>query len=382
MKPARTPCHICGSADLELADCYETFARVTSDCKPWPRGGSLAICRGCGCVQAVTHAGWREEASQIYRNYSIWHQSGGSEQSVFDARGQAASRSRRILDRLLREIALPTHGRLLDIGCGNGSLLATASQLLPEWSLAGTEFDDKYRTQIEAIPNVEGLYTGALQEVPGQFDLVTLSHVFEHLTEPVNLLQLLPALLKPQGYLLIQVPNYRENPFELMVADHCTHFCRSSLGKLVSAAGYVVRVLASDWVPREITLLARPGASSAATPEVSQPAPAVAGALSWLHALRDKARGSVDSRPFGIFGTSIAGTWLYSELGGRVSFFVDEDVQRSGKTHLGVPLVLPRDAPEDSLVFVALPEPVAATVTARSQLHSAPRVTYVTPNSL
>src|SRR5271154_1404276 len=248
MKPSPTPCHLCSSAALELVDCYETFARVTSDCKPWPRGGRLGICGTCGCVQAVADACWREEASRIYRDYTIWHQSGGSEQSVFDGRGQAESRSWRILERLRREIALPSRGRLLDIGCGNGSLLSTANQLLPEWTLAGTEFDDKYRTRIESIPNVEGLYTGPLQEVPGRFDLVTLSHVFEHLTEPVTLLRLLPAMLKPEGYLLIQVPNYRENPFELTVADHCTHFCRSSLGKLVSGAGYAVQVLATDWV--------------------------------------------------------------------------------------------------------------------------------------
>jgi SAM-dependent methyltransferase len=382
MKPSSTPCHVCGSAALEAFECYETFSRVTSDCKPWPRGGSLGICRACGCVQAVAHDCWREETTRIYRNYSIWHQSGGSEQSVFDGCGQAASRSWRILDRLRREIALPSSGRLLDIGCGNGSLLATASQLLPDWSLAGTEFDDKYRTRIEAIPNVEGLYTGPLQAVPGRFDLVTLSHVFEHLTEPATLLQLLPAMLKSRGYLLIQVPNYKENPFELIVADHCSHLCPGSLAKIVSAAGYVIRVLSPDWIPREITLLAQPGISTPATTDIPAASTAVAAGLSWLDAMRNQAHATFDSRPFGIFGTSIAGTWLFGELGDRISFFVDEDVQRAGKTHLGVPIVLPQNAPKDSQVFVALPEPLAGTVTSRLQHHSAQGVAYLTPNSL
>lgn len=383
MQPSLTPCHVCSCAALELVECYRTFARVTSDCKSWPRGGALGICRACGCVQAIADDGWREEASQIYRNYSIWHQSGGAEQSVFDAFGQAASRSRRILDRLQREIALPVRGRLLDIGCGNGSLLSTASQLLPEWSLAGTEFDDKYRVPIEAIPNVEGLYTGTFEGIPGQFDLVTMSHVFEHLTAPATLLELLPAMLKPHGHLLIQVPNYKENPFELTVADHCSHFCPSSLAKIVSGAGYTIRILATDWVPREITLLAQPGASrTAATPDVLDPSLAVDAALSWLGAMRDRARRGFDQRRFGIFGTSIAATWLYSELGDQVSFFVDEDPQRAGKTHLGLPIFAPSQAPENCLVFVALPEPPAGTVTSRLRRHSAPAIEYLTLGSL
>jgi 2-polyprenyl-3-methyl-5-hydroxy-6-metoxy-1,4-benzoquinol methylase len=332
-------------------------------------------------VQAVTDDCWREEARQIYRSYSIWHQSGGSEQCVFDASGQAASRSWRILDRLRRDIALPSRGRLLDIGCGNGSLLSTAHQLFPEWTLAGTEFDDRYRTRIEAIAHVEGLYTGPLQDIPGQFDLVTLSHVFEHLTAPSTLLERLAAMLKPQGYLLIQVPNYRENPFELMVADHCSHFCPCSLAKCVTDAGYAIRIL-EDIVPREITLLAQPGVSSAASSDAAEPSIAVAAALSWLDAMRDKARLSSLGRRFGIFGTSIAGTWLYSELENRIGFFVDEDPRRAGKTHLGIPIVLPQHAPENSLVFVALPQPLARTVISRLQRQSTALVVYLTMDSL
>src|SRR6202034_98872 len=99
---------------------------------------------------------------------------------------------------------------------------------------------------------------------------------------------------------------------------------------------------------------------------------AVASALCWLDAMRGDARGNRDGRLFGIFGTSIAGTWLYSELGDQVSFFVDEDPQRAGKSHLGIPIVLPEQAPEDSLVFVALPESLAGTVISRLRHNSVP----------
>jgi len=211
---------------------------------------------------------------------------------------------------------------------------------------------------------------------------VTLSHVFEHLTSPATLLRLLPGLLKPQGYVLIQVPNYHQNPFELTVADHCSHFSPSSLAQVVAAAGFNIRVL-DEWIPREITLLAQAGVCSAAPiPDVLEASTAVRSALSWLDAMRREAQRSSDGRRFGIFGTSIAGTWLYSELGDRVSFFVDEDLERAGKNHLGIPIFLPRQAPEDSLVFVALPHILAGTVASRLRRLLPASVSYRTVDSL
>jgi hypothetical protein len=55
---------------------------------------------------------------------------------------------------------------------------------------------------------------------------------------------------------------------------------------------------------------------------------------------------------FGIFGTSIAASWLFSELQGKVAFFVDEDPNRIGKIHLGFPIYHPKDIPENSFVFI------------------------------
>jgi len=347
---------------------YETFARVTSDCKPWPRGGKLGICQDCGCVQALIDETWEEEANQIYRNYAIWHQSGGAEQSVFDTNsGEPVARSWRIIDRLKREISLPSQGRLLDIGCGNGSLLKSASQLLPEWALAGTEFDDRYRAQIEGIPRVERLYAGSLEDVPGAFDLITLCHVFEHWTAPKRLLKLILSKLKTNGCLLIQVPDFTQNPFELLVADHCTHFCPSSLAGVVTHAGYTPRILSTNWVQREITLVAQLSIEPPAPVDFpSQDAlVAVEESLAALNAMRARACENINRRQFGIFGTSIAGTWLYGELNAAVRFFVDEDPQRTGKLHLGLPILLPRNVPENSLVFVALPDSVASTVSTR-----------------
>ena len=39
------------------------FRRITSDCRPWPAGGRLCACQGCGSVQKLVDDAWNREAA-------------------------------------------------------------------------------------------------------------------------------------------------------------------------------------------------------------------------------------------------------------------------------------------------------------------------------
>ena len=412
-------CHICGSKAVTVFPQYQTFHRVTSDCKAWRPGGRMSVCNECGCAQAVLDQTWHEEAKQIYDAYTIYHQSKGIEQSVFDqASGQATSRSSRLLQRLQAEIPLPEKGRLMDIGCGNGALLSAFSGLSLGWSLAGVEVNDHYRSVVESITGVEQLFTCSPEEVPGRFQLISLMHALEHIPSPREFIVRLWDKLEIGGLLLIQVPDCAQNPFMFLVADHASHFFVSTLKELVQSAGYEVLVAANDWVAKEITVVAQrrgeraspdenrkdatrrhaphepphpnplslgggEGAQTAGEGEVQgfnvrigpgkslpgdglragvDPFRMVNERLQWLSRQLETARPLAKEGNFGLFGTSIAATWLFAELNGDVGFFVDEDPHRIGQTCFGRPIYPPGDAPADSYVFIALPTPLAAAV--------------------
>ena len=143
------PCHLCGHTHVESVPKYSALRRVTSDCKPWAAGGWLGVCRACGGVQKRMDAKWRAEIEQVYSDYTIYHQSGGTEQAVFSAAtGQGKARSERIVERLVQSGLACERGRLLDVGCGNGALLRACSWLMPGWSLAGTEINGKYKAEV------------------------------------------------------------------------------------------------------------------------------------------------------------------------------------------------------------------------------------------
>ncbi len=370
--PNLPPCHVCGSRSLTVIPGYAAFRRVTSDCKPWAAGGGLGICGQCGCAQAIIDAAWEADAKRIYADYLPYHQGSGVEQNVFDSlSGAATTRSQRLVQRLKSSVPLPTKGKLLDIGCGNGALLRAFGGGFPGWTMAGVEVHEHLRPVIESIERVEKLYTCPISDVPGQFPLISLIHVLEHIASPVTFLSQVRDKLEAGGLLLIEVPDCAQNPFMLLVADHASHFFLSVLKRTVAGAGFEIVLAANDWVAKELTVVARKterGSSFPPPPERDTEGTRILSrSLAWLAALVENARAISQQRPFGIFGTSIAATWLFGELDGRVDFFVDEDPNRPGKTCLGRPIYDPRGIPAGAHVFIALPPAVATGIHQRME---------------
>lgn len=358
-------CHLCGAAAVTEAPAFRGLRRVTSDCRPWPVGGAIGTCMACGAVQKIVDAAWRDEIRQIYESYAIYHQGAGAEQAVFDQSGAAQSRSDRLVGRLSGVVEIPASGRLLDIGCGNGAFLRAFAARHPRWRLTGTEISDRNRAAIETIPQVERFHSGDFADLDGAFDMVSLIHVLEHIERPAPFLKRIVSHLMPGGHLFIEVPFFHDNPFDLLIADHATHFTPPVLENVLCDAGFAIVALATDWVAKEISVLARPVAATA--PRAVEPREEMRRletCIDWLDTIASDARASADEGPFGIFGTSIAGVWLFSEVGEDVSFFVDEDSARIGTTLFGRPVIHP-DARPVATTFVPLAPNVAAAVTRR-----------------
>ena len=101
-------------------------------------------------------------------------------------------------------------GSLLDFGCGNGGKLKLAHQL--GWSVKGIEIDPAAvaSAQSQGLDVIHGDYR-MLADYQNTFDCIVCSHVLEHVHEPLVLLQLLSKALKPNGTLLLSLPNSKSN---------------------------------------------------------------------------------------------------------------------------------------------------------------------------
>ena len=366
-------CHTCGGVLSYIAH-FPTFLQVTSDCRPWKLQGNLAVCQVCGTVQKPVTEIWLAEADAIYGGYEIYSQSGGVEQSSFDQlTGAAQSRSAKLVDWLTRGGYIPPEGKLLDIGCGNGAFLRTFGSVYPNWSMTGLELNDRNRSVVEAIPGVERLHVGPIESLSGQFNLITLIHALEHIPNPARFLSSLREKLLPGGILLIEVPNLNTSPFDILIADHCSHFTADTLVKVIEQTPFTVIHLEEDYVPRELTVAIKAREiviDSALEPEQQksnsdtfQNLHTITAHLDYLQSLLNLAK-SV-SGPIGIFGTSIAGTWLAGSIQDQVAFFVDEDPNRIGRYHLNKPIVAPDEIKDGSRVLIPLPPTISIKVAHR-----------------
>lgn len=128
---------------------------------------------------------------------------------------------------------------LLDIGAGTGDFLATCKT--HSWNVFGVE-PSKEAREIALRKNID------LQEEISayknkRFDVITMWHVLEHVPNLIEYIQQLKQLLKPNGVLVIAVPNYKsydalhyKNYWAAFdVPRHLWHFSKTAIEKLFSS---------------------------------------------------------------------------------------------------------------------------------------------------
>lgn len=140
----------------------------------------------------------------------------------------------------IRDLLTPG-ARLLDIGCGRGTLIRMARE-------SGYEAYGLERSSPEEHPLPYVFYKD-LEECrfpDSHFQLVTLWHVLEHLRDPFASLLEIHRILAPQAWFSVAVPNFGgaqaqasgRHWFHLDLPRHLWHFRRRSLELLLAKAGF------------------------------------------------------------------------------------------------------------------------------------------------
>ncbi|WNK00315.1 class I SAM-dependent methyltransferase [Thalassospiraceae bacterium LMO-JJ14] len=302
----------------------------------------------------------------------MYPQSDGKEQVSFDLSGPLASeRSMRVVEALLHQDTLNETGALLDIGCGNGNMLRSFHRMFPQWSLSGLEWDEQHAEAIRALPQVGNFHTDLKNVGTERYDLISMIHFLEHIPNPSEYLRTLSTYLHDNGRVFIQVPNLGENPFDLAIFDHCSHFTADSITEILGRAGFVIEWISDRVVFKELSVLCRlDSPETTARRAGADNALLIAeSALAWLHEFAECAKSEVSSGPFAIFGTAIGASWAVSELGRLPDYFIDEDVSRIGNWHLGQPIISVDSASSGVKVLVPLAPEAARNVAERLRSH-------------
>jgi len=100
--------------------------------------------------------------------------------------------------------------RLLDIGCGNGSLVGIATVKFDEvygCDISKTALQEANRKETQTV--CSDLNEVFLPYKSESFDAITCIEVIEHVLDPIHLLGEINRVLQPRGQLILSTPNIR-----------------------------------------------------------------------------------------------------------------------------------------------------------------------------
>jgi 2-polyprenyl-3-methyl-5-hydroxy-6-metoxy-1,4-benzoquinol methylase len=254
-------CSACGQTGCASAERAAAYGQIIT----------YVCCTNCGLVRMNP----RPTGAGMDRFYSHFYMSPDGRDVAANCEKQR-SFARFLVYVLATNVRLDRIVRILDVGCGFGATLETIRAAVERYhsevALFGIEPSEDARRIAQETAGVEliGRHAQDLAGCNVKFDLIILSHVLEHMTDPVDVLKLLATKLSPDGHILLEVPNYYGH--QSVDLGHNFLFTPTSLTNVCRAAGVAPVVLyATDHVsedrPFYLTALLRGSNGAASVPE-------------------------------------------------------------------------------------------------------------------
>ncbi|MDP3920780.1 MAG: class I SAM-dependent methyltransferase [Candidatus Omnitrophota bacterium] len=242
LEKEETACVLCGSLQHVLVSNRDRYHM----------GIRTVMCRQCGLVFTNPRPS-QKAMRQFYRDsYAEFYFSTPHPAMDYRRGSDIHKRAKRLFG-FIRPI-LDAKGKraptVFDAGCGSGVLLHLFRKVYPTSILYGAELNPAL-ARYAAKRNDAIVYDGGIEEAVssgtarrGSFDVIILNHVLEHLHDPVGQLGTLRELLKPNGHLLVELPDitspYWRDPYEMFHIAHLYHFSPTTLRGVLNRGGFNV----------------------------------------------------------------------------------------------------------------------------------------------
>lgn len=230
------PC-LCGARDDRLVATVDRY-RIPN---------ATVMCRQCGLVRTNPRLSPDANVDFYIHHYRDIYERFDHDPETYYAAQLRLGRQR--ADFILRRCrSIRRTASVLEVGCAGGWNLLPFHER--GWNASGWDFDDDYL----ATGRKRGLdlRLGSLENAVAEgrkYELVILSHVLEHLQDPVADLRKLQCLLTPSGVLYVEVPSLfgiGGNLLRYFQSAHMYSFVPETLRHLMESAGFRSLVVTSQ----------------------------------------------------------------------------------------------------------------------------------------
>lgn len=351
-------CTICDSRDAEVFREMQNWDPYTASALPLK---TVSVCRSCGNIFQSPCLP-NEEMMKVYCEHE--DKVHGDYELDGVTRWENLTRVE-----VLRDIAriMGRKGRLLEIGCSEGSFLFGALEEGFECHAVEPSRSNIARLMTHQRANRVSLWQSFFEScsIIEPFDVITHYYVLEHSYSPKGFLEKARSLIHPSGVMFFEVPDlsrFHELPFaiDLFPSQHISHFYHDTIQALLRQTGWeLVDASSRAMKPTKsygMSLLVKPVCPISAP--VSHYARSIAFLTEYFSVLGENietirgrleptlARWIASGKDVVIFGAGENGRFLleYTTVrNARKLLFCDSDKAMQGRTVLGIHVISPQE---------------------------------------
>ena len=237
--PDRMPTAQHSTASLPCAVCGNNRVKVIAEKDRNGHPLTNVMCISCGLVwvdpQPSNESTEKFYSSEYRKQYK----------GAFQPKPKHCYReTQRAINRTTRFLSLYKHGmEVLDVGAGAGFFAYVLQR--KGISIYGIEPNEEYAKYARSNLHLSDIRTGFLQDLTttGQYDLITINHVFEHLPNPRFAMEHMHKLLKNGGHVLMEVPNIEATyhaPNKIFHVGHLYWYNPNTIRALALQLGFLI----------------------------------------------------------------------------------------------------------------------------------------------
>lgn len=212
----------------------------------------FSICPECGLIVQSPSIDI-DSMNKYYINFATYSNPG--------RKGKSSSEKINDVKRLINTIAdyIPIHLRTaFQVGCSDGYTLY-AFQQAGVGKVEGIDPGWESHKSAKDLYNIE-TFVGTFEDFisESKYDLIILTHVLEHLYDPLSVMKKCSSMQLDGRWVLIEVPLFERPdrfPPGLLAFEHLNYFSESTLDRLLYLSGYVPHMIQKSFYTNEYPVL-------------------------------------------------------------------------------------------------------------------------------